>query len=98
MTYTFTLEALQGFFLKNTQATFLNTQAAAHALREICPTNCSVFCEDGKVKVWINDQNTWLISSEIKNLAKNVYGDREYTPRTYFKRGPRTWFDRATNW
>lgn len=98
MTYTFSLQTLQNFFLKDTQATFTNCQAAAHALRAVCPSNCSVFCEQEKVKIWIDQQNSWLIPEEIQKLAKNVYEDRDYTPRTYFKRGPRTWFDRVTNW
>ena len=98
MTYTFTLEALQGFFLKNKQATFLNNQAAAHALREICPDICNVFVENQKVKIWVNDQNAFLIPSEIKAIAKNAYEDQEYITRLYYRRGPKTLFDIATNW
>ena len=98
MTFVFTFETLQNFFLKNTQATFLNTQAAAHALREICPSNCSVFTEDGKIKIWIDSQNAWLLPEEVKALAKNIYEDRNYGPRLYYKRGPKTLFDIATNW
>lgn len=98
MTYTFTIASLEKFFLENAQACFSNAQAAAHALRAVCPSNCSVFTEDGKVKVWIDQQNSWLIPDEIKAIAKNAYEDREYTARLYYRRGPRTLFDIATNW
>ena len=98
MTFVFALETLENFFLKNEQATFLNIQAAAHALREICPDICNVFCENGKIKIWVNDQNAWLLPEEVKALAKNIYEDKNYSPRIYYKRGPRTLFDIATNW
>ena len=98
MTFVFTLETLESFFLKNEQAQFINSQAAVHALREVCPSNCSVFTEDRKIKIWIDSQNAWLLPEEVKALAKNIYEDRNYSPRLYYKRGPKTLFDIATNW
>lgn len=98
MTYVFTLETLENYFLKNAQACFSNINSAAHALRAACPDICNVFVEDQKVKIWVNSQNAWLIPDEIKAIAKNAYEDREYTTRLYYRRGPKTLFDIATNW